>query len=142
MSKPIIVGAVRGAVGAMAMTGFRRLTTGLDLVEATPPERIAHEAVPRLLSCVAPERRNEAIELAHWGFGAAAGALYAALPYRIRVRRWVGPLYGLAIWAGFELVLRRLFGISGPRRKPHERAAIAADHLLYGAVVGSSPRRG
>ena len=141
MSKPI-VGAARGAVGAMAMTGFRRVTTGLGLVEATPPERIAHEAVPRLVSRVPPERRNEAIELAHWGFGAAAGALYGALPYRLRVRRWVGPLYGLAIWAGFEFALRRLLGISGPRRKPQERAAVAVDHLLYGAIVGSYPRRG
>ena len=134
-------GAARGTVGAMAMTGMRRVTTGLGLVERPPPERLAHEGVPGLLSRLPGERREQAIELAHWGYGAAAGACYGALPVRIRGTRWAGPLYGLTIWAAFELVVRRLFRLSEPRRKRHERAALAADHLLYGAVVGSGQQR-
>ena len=33
-------GLVRGTVAAMAMTGVRQVTTGLGLVEQTPPDAI------------------------------------------------------------------------------------------------------
>jgi hypothetical protein len=39
----------------------------------------------------------------------------------------------------FELVMRSVFGLDEPRRKPRERLALIADHLLYGAVLSSGP---
>ena len=123
----------------MAMTGMRRMTTGLGLLERSPPERMAKEGVPGLLAVVPQNKRNEAIELAHWAYGAAAGAAFGVMPRSVRRHQWAGPLYGLGIWFVFEFVLRRLFRLSEPRRKPHERLALAADHVLYGAVVGGRP---
>ena len=42
------------------------------------------------------------MELGHWGFGAVAAAGYGALPRSWRERPWTGPIYGLALWSGFE----------------------------------------
>jgi len=132
--------AARGVVASMAMTGMRRVTTGLGL-EQPPPQEMAEHAtgVSRLFDLVPPERRDEAIELAHWAFGGVAGALYGALvPDRPRTR-WVGPVYGLAIWAAFEAGVRPVLGIRrAQERKILTRVLIAADHALYGAVVGNT----
>ena len=55
-------------------------------------------------------------------------------------RPWTGPLYGLAIWTGFEATapLLGLPHAEGPRLV--ERLAIAADHVLYGFVLDETRR--
>ena len=85
--------AMRGAIASMAMTGMRVVTVSLGLVEQAPPQQIAGES---------SGPRRAAVELAHWGFGAAAAAAFGALPSSWRQRAWSGPLYGLVIWSGFE----------------------------------------
>lgn len=130
-------GLLRGAVAAMAMSGLRSITTGLGLVRLTPPEEIgAHGAAP-LLAHVPPEWRGAAVELAHWGYGAAGGALFAALPVRGRA---AGVAYGLGLWAAFEAVVAPVLGAPARDRPPSERLALAADHVLYGLVVGTRGR--
>jgi uncharacterized membrane protein YagU involved in acid resistance len=135
-------GAARGIVAAMAMTGMRRVTKGLGLVEQAPPERMATQGFPRLFALVPTEHRDEAIELAHWAFGAAAGALYGSVPAVIRRQLWAGPAYGLATWVFFETVLGpAVLGLAVQKNRPtRERLAIAADHLLYGAVLSAGSR--
>jgi len=134
-------GAARGVVAAMAMTAVRNVTAGFGLIERTPPERVAHEGVPGLLGKIPPQHRDESIEIAHWAFGATAGVGFRALPDRVKRQAWIGPAYGIALWAGFEVVLRRLFELSKPRRKPYERLAVAADHALYGIIVAARSGR-
>ena len=134
-------GAARGTIAAMAMTGMRSLTTRLGLVRRTPPYEIAEHGVPRLLAAVPPERRDEAIELAHWAYGAGAGAAFGALPGSLRARTWTGPAYGIAIWALFELVVAPALRLPRTReRRWGDRVGTAADHLLYGAVLVGWPR--
>ena len=113
----------------MAMTGMRRMTTALGLVWRPPPERVL------------PGQPPEAVELAHWLFGAAAGAIFAAL-VRPRLRaRWAGPAYGVAIWAAFETVAAPLLQAARPEeRSLVSRLAIAADHVLYGVVLVAGER--
>lgn len=134
----LVDGAAGGVVAAMAMTAMREVTTGLALVRRTPPERVADEA-GGLIGRVPAGKRQAATELAHWTFGAVAGAAYAALPWAVCRRTWAGPLYGLAIWAGFEAVAPAL-GLGARDRAPDERAALAGDHLLYGALTGAAVR--
>jgi hypothetical protein len=98
-------GAAGGAVAAMAMTAARRVTKDLGLLGRAPPEEIAEEGMPRLVARIPPDRRGAAVELAHWAYGAAGGALYAALPAALRRQMWSGPLYGLTHWAFFEGVV-------------------------------------
>jgi hypothetical protein len=81
-------------------------------------------------------RRRAAIELAHCSYGAGGGAAFALLPEGIRRRPWAGPAYGLVVWVGFELCLAPVLGLKqAKKQRPIERAALAADHLLYGLVL-------
>ena len=122
---------MRGAIASMAMTGMRVVTVSLGLVSQAPPQQLAGET---------SGRRRAAVELAHWGFGAVAAAGFGALPSTWRNRPWTGPLYGLAIWTGFE-ASAPLLGL--PHAEPGrlgERAAIAADHALYGFILDETRR--
>ena len=128
--------AIRGVFAAMAMTGMRRMTSGLGLVREPPPEAIARQGVPSLLALIPVENRDEAIELAHWAYGAIGGVIFGSLPAALRRQVWAGPAYGLAVWVLFEGALAPLLGVTpAPDRKIVERVAVAADHLLYGAIV-------
>jgi hypothetical protein len=81
------------------------------------------------------------IEVVHWAFGAAGGAVFGALPRRLRRRPWAGGVYGLAVWLGFEMGIAPALGLSQAKRvRLVDRLALAADHLLYGLVL-SEPRR-
>ena len=119
----------------MAMTGMRRVTTDLGLVQKPPPERIATEGVPRLFAQIAPEHRETVIELFHWCVGAFGGIGFAILPAALRRRRWAGAAYGLAILGIFETVIAPRLGIGAKDRAFSERLALAGDHLLYGIVL-------
>lgn len=142
VAQRILHAALRGAVGAMAMTGVRTLTVSLGIVGEAPPQAIFRHRAKALLRRVPRGRRRGAQELVHWAYGAAGGAAFAALPHTLRGRAWAGPLYGLLTWAGFEAVLAPTLGLS-QAKKPRvaERAALAADHLLYGLVLSEGRRR-
>jgi hypothetical protein len=135
----VLSGAACGAVGAMAMTGMRVLTTELGLVEQTPPQAVSrqHARGMRALLRRAPRKqRRGMIEAAHWAFGAGGGAAFGALPRDWRRRRWAGPVYGLVVWLGFELGIAPVLGLSQAKRvRAIDRIALAADHLLFGVVL-------
>ncbi len=133
---------VRGAIAAMAMTGMRTLTVNLGLVEQPPPHAMLKQKAAALLRRVPRRRRRSAIELAHWSYGAAGGIQFALLPEAMRRQPWAGPVYGLALWLGFEAVLAPALGLKhAGKPRPTERAALAADHLLYGLVLSEIRRR-
>lgn len=137
---PLVRGLARGVVAAMAMSGARQLAAGLGVVRWTPPEAIVRERVPALLRRVPKNRRVAAIELAHWSYGGAAGALFAAVPARLRDRWLTGPLYGVLTWLFFELCVAPVLDLSYARQsRPQERVALFADHVLYGLVVAAPP---
>ncbi|MFN2470371.1 MAG: hypothetical protein ABR583_05160 [Gaiellaceae bacterium] len=137
-----LAGAERGVVAAMAMSGMRTVTMGLGFLPKSPPEEVAEEGMPGLLALVPPNLRETAIELAHWGFGATAGALHSWLPDRLRRTWWAGPAYGLATQVGFEAVVAPVLGLRTPaERSAGERVAVAADHVLFGLVVASRSQR-
>jgi len=129
-------GAVRGVIGAMAMTGMRRVTTGLGLLEEAPPSTMAKGApiFARLVRHVRPQRRAELAEVMHWAYGGVGGAIFGRF---VRLRRpWVGPAYGLALWGVYELGVVPVLGLEHAReRTVVSRVFVALDHVLYGAVV-------
>jgi len=132
----ILASATRGVLAAMTMSAARTVTVELGLVEQTPPDAIFREGAPGLLSRVPPERRQAAVEIAHWLYGGAGGAVYGFLPKTVRRRALVGAVYGLVLWAGFEVALSPLLGLSREKEsRPAERVALAADHVLYGLVL-------
>ena len=119
----------------MAMTGARRVSTGLGLVAATPPEQLV-DGAQAVKDRVSPDRRDAVTELVHWSIGAVGGTLYGLLPRALRRRRGVGPLYGLAIFAVFELFVQP--ALDTPHAEDggaRQRLAISADHVLYGLIL-------
>jgi hypothetical protein len=141
----VLHATARGAVGAMAMTGMRVLTTELGLVEQTPPQAVSRQRArgARALLRLAPRKqRRGLVEAAHWTFGAGGGAVFGALPETVRRRPWAGPVYGLVVWLGFELGIAPVLGLSQAKRvRPVDRLALAADHVLYGLVLSEMRRR-
>ncbi len=129
-------GALRGAIGAMAMSGLRTVTVDLGLVQETPPDAILRRRATGLLKRVPRSHRRSAIELAHWAYGAGGGVAFAALPDSVRRRPWVGPAYGLAAWLAFEAGIAPALGLPHARRsRKRESLGIALDHLLYGFAL-------
>lgn len=141
---PIARGASRGLVAAMAMTGMRRVTSGLGWLERTPPEEIIGEEAPGVLRRLSPGRAQAAVEVAHWLYGTGGGAVFGLLPERVRRSRLVGPVYGIAFWLLFELVVAPVVGVrSAERKSVVSRLTLAGDHILYGTVVAANaPRSG
>jgi hypothetical protein len=135
-------GVVRGAIASMAMTGLREFTRHAGLLEEPPPESILRQ------KWMGPLRRVRGIqrgggrmhaELAHWTYGAAAGALFAALPRAMRRSAWSGPLFGLAIWTGFELGIAPILSLSQAKRpRVLDRLTLAGDHLFYGYILSEN----
>jgi hypothetical protein len=140
----VLHATARGAVGAMAMTGMRVMTTELGLVKQTPPQAISRQRARGLRALLrrAPRRqRRGLVEAAHWIFGAFGGTAFGALPPTVRHRPWAGPMYGLVVWLGFELGIAPALGLSQAKRlRPVDRLALAADHLLYGMVLSGMRR--
>ena len=126
---------------ALARLQPQMLLTASRIAESKARCRSSQEAIARqrakgLLRRVPRGRRRAAIELAHWSYGAVGGAAFALLPDDVRRTRWAGPAYGLLVWAGFELCLAPVLGLKrAKQQRAVERAALAADHLLYGLVL-------
>jgi hypothetical protein len=138
----VLGGAARGAVGAMAMTGMRVMTTELGLVEQTPPQALSRQrarGLRALLRRAPRKQRRGLLEAAHWAFGAGGGAAFGALPRELRSHPSAGPVYGLVVWLGFELGIAPALGLSQAKRvRLVDRLALAADHVLYGIVLSAS----
>ena len=135
-------GAMRGVVAAMAMTGLRAFTISLGLVDEPPPRAILRQKSRGLFQVAGKRNRRALQELMHWGYGAAGGAGFAALPEGVRRQPWFGPLYGVAVWLGFEAVQAPLLGLKQAKQlRPLERVTLAADHLVYGFVLSETRRK-
>ncbi len=139
----IVHGALRGAIGAMAMTGMRNFTVDVGLMRETPPQSIAKQRRPGgVLSRVPKSRRKATVELLHWSVGVTGGAIFGALPDPLRRARWFGPVYGLGILLSYDFGIAPLLGLKQAKRpKPAEQAALIADHLLYGFLLSEFRER-
>ena len=136
-------GAIRGAIGAMAMTGMRTFTADVGLVRETPPQSIAKKRrATGVLSYVPRSRRRAFVEVMHWSVGVAGGAIFGALPDKLRRAPWFGPVYGLGILVSYDFGIAPLLGLKQSKRpKPGEQAALIADHLVYGFVLSEFRER-
>ena len=142
-------GFVRGTVAAMAMTGVRQVTTGLGLVEQTPPDAIIKQRAPGLLvrmprlAFFVAKRQTALVELAHWFYGAGGGAAFAMLPDSVRRRSTLAGIgYGLFTTLVFELGIVPILGLDKFKKiRPIEQLMFTADHLLYGLVLAEGEKR-
>jgi len=139
----MLAGAVAGlaatAAMSLAMWGARKA----HALGEPPPRRL----VRRLLAPLGPARPtgtalNAASWLAHFGFGATMGSLFALLPRSAKTPAG-GMSFGLGVWAvNYAGILPRL-GLHPPvwRDRPGRPSAMIAAHLVYGAALAAVYRR-
>jgi hypothetical protein len=88
----------------------------------------------------APMPNLAATLAAHFGFGAATGALFAAVPRELRQQYHVaaGVGYGLCVWAGSYMGWVPGMGLMPPvARQPVPRnSMMIAAHMVWGATLG------
>lgn len=140
----LLSGAFAGTVATAPMTAFMtRAHRLLPPEEKTPlpPAEITAKVTEEvgLRPHLDRDERRLATLLAHYGYGAACGALYAALAPRSEeapVRRGVG--FGLAVWAVSYLGLLPALGLLPPATKHPARrnALMIAAHVVFGAALG------
>jgi hypothetical protein len=106
-----------------------------------PPRHIVERVLGRLgLGHRADEEQRRALTIAaHFGYGAAAGALYGALAGPTRpppVPAGIG--FGLFVWATSYLALLPTAGLfRRPAREAGERKALMiAAHVVWGVALG------
>ncbi|MCZ2401814.1 hypothetical protein IV498_01090 [Paenarthrobacter sp. Z7-10] len=127
-------GAVGGLAATVVMTTGLTFSDRLGVRNRQPPRKIVQAALPDL-----PKDTLDTVAVVtHFGYGAAAGALYAAaIPARFR-NPATGTGYGLLIWAlAYEGWLPALGVVPAAHREKWSRAlTMLLAHVLYGATLG------
>jgi hypothetical protein len=106
-----------------------------------PPRHIVERALGKLgIGHRAAEEERRALTIAaHFGYGAAAGALYGALAGPMRPPPLpAGVGFGLFVWAISYLALMPMAGLfRRPGREAGERKGLMiAAHVVWGAALG------
>lgn len=130
-----------GALATIPMTAVMVAAQRLGLMGRQPPEKITDAMLDRIDVSPPREQRRGLAALAHLGFGAAAGALFAALragrpsPGRAMLE---GAAYGTAVWTGSYAGWVPALGIM-PAPEDDRRgrpASMVLAHWIYGATLG------
>lgn len=129
-------GAVAGTLATGAMSALMLAAGRTGLLRHQPPKRIARAFLPGHRHRPKPGERLLG-GAAHFGFGAASGALFGLLVGDRRPRIPVGVGYGLAVWAvSYQGWVPRLHMMPPASRDlPERRAVMAGAHVVYGAAL-------
>lgn len=142
--RQVVTGSLAGLAATAPMTVF------MEAAFPALPEREQYPLPPRQVTARVGERagvwhemsesgRKAATLAAHFGYGAAAGALYGlvapALPLPPALR---GAGYGLTVWAGSYLGLLPAAGLfpPAPQEPAGRNALMIAAHLVWGLALG------
>jgi hypothetical protein len=142
-------GVMRGAICGTIATAPMTLLMGvlhryLPAFERYPlPPRLITMNVARRVGVASEmneDERSAATLVAHFGYGAAAGALFAAIPQRTKldvISR--GLLFGAVVWTGSYLGLLPGTGLlASATRQPIRRSGLMiAAHLVWGVALSA-----
>jgi uncharacterized membrane protein YagU involved in acid resistance len=128
------------------------MTVAMELMHRRLPRRQRYPLPPRIITQRTTRAAGVEQELdeqeqvgltlaAHFGYGAAAGALYPPLADRVpgpAVAKGVG--YGLLVWTGSYLGLLPALGILTPATEHPARRNLLmiAAHVVWGAALGGT----
>ena len=142
--RSIMKGALAGLIGGLAGAGAKMLAEQIfppRVQGQTPPpvvlaEQVAGRPLPHA-------QKQAAVHGIHWGFGAAAGAVYGALvEVEPSLGAWKGAAFGLTLnKLTHESILPRM-GLSAPKetQPPQERISEWVTHAVYGIFTDSVRR--
>jgi uncharacterized membrane protein YagU involved in acid resistance len=143
----LLRGAAGGFVATIPMTVVMeglRAALPAERHRRMPPREIVDRTIDKTIENTGEgaqlDRKDRALltTLAHFAFGAAAGALYGSVVDSRRSSVISGAAYGLGVWA-------LAYGVGLPSLGLHPAAAhdtrdrnevLAASHLVWGAVLG------
>lgn len=140
-----MIGAAAGAAATLPMTMvMEALHVRLpgEPPRPLPPREITDNVAAKAgVSAQIDEEDKQRVTLAaHFGYGAACGALFgAAAPRHAGAAVVSGALFGLGLWAGSYLGWLPATGVRHhPRHDPPARTALMiAAHLVYGVATGA-----
>ena len=143
----LVIGAAAGAAATLPMSAFMLAAQRAGFMTKLPPKRITEAALDELglEDGTGETATNVLSSIAHFGFGAAAGALYAALDPRLRLpvpAPVQGALFGTGVWTvsymGWVPALRIM-----PQAyldEPGRPESMLVAHWIYGGVLGAIVR--
>ena len=143
----VVAGAIGGFVATVPMTTVmgvlhRQLPWWQRF--RLPPREITTNLLAKtgVRHRVPRETESVAVAAGHFAYGAAAGAIYGALPWTRRDLT-SGVLYGLAVWAGSYGGWLPAAGLAAPlgRRTKEHIVLMVLAHVMWGSVLGASVRR-
>jgi uncharacterized membrane protein YagU involved in acid resistance len=135
-------GAVGGAVGTAAFTGWMKGAQRTGLLGELPPRKITRKAVQAATPTPSKTTIDVATTLTHLGFGVATGALFGVLSRRLhpRVPGVVqGALWGSAVWAASYAGWVPALDLMPPPHKdrPDRPVVMFLGHLIFGGLLGA-----
>ena len=139
----LIIGGIAGFVGTMAMTAaMRRLHRRLPAEERYPltPREIVDSGSKQLGLPIVGEAAKDVTTAAHFAYGAACGAMIAAM--NPDPRRRTGAAAGAAIWLASYMGWIPAVGTLEPATKhPARRNMLMIGvHLVWGAATAAAIR--
>lgn len=133
-------GAGAGLLATGGMSALMLAARKLGPTPKLPPRKIVEKSVGHPTSAGGNAGVNAAATLAHFGFGTAAGAVFALAQKRFPGAPVVhGIGYGLLVWALSYKGWIPALGIMPPpeRDDPRRAATMWAAHIVYGALLGA-----
>jgi hypothetical protein len=141
-------GLVAGLAGTAAMTVHQRIRQGAgsggapSWEEAPAPAEVARRAIEGLFRTKVPAERIPLLTNGmHWLYGTGWGLVYALLAERSDEEAWVGPAFGLFVWAMsyVQLVPMGLYELPWTYA-PSELVDDVGYHLTYGTATALAHR--
>lgn len=139
----LVIGAVAGFVGTMAMTmAMRRLHRRLPAKERypLPPREIVDSGGKQAGVKLPSEAAKDLSTAAHFAYGAATGAILAAMNPDPKKR--TGALYGAAVWLASYMGWIPAVGNLKPATEhpPRRNFLMIGVHLIWGAATAAAIR--
>ncbi len=135
----LLEGAAAGLVATVAMSAVMLGAKRMGVLGEPPPRRLVRRLMAPL---VGGRPRGKLLDaaavLAHFGFGATMGSVFALLPAS-RQTTLGGASFGLAVWASnYAGWLPKAGLMPAPRNdRPGRPTSMIAAHVAYGATLAA-----
>ena len=142
---PPLAGAVAGLGATVAMSAAMLAARRAGLTRTLPPERIAEAAIEETTDRPAGrDERTLVASVAHFGFGAAAGAVFGLIRHAAGIRGPVASVAAALLFANLVYVTSYQGWVPALRIMPPASrddagrvGTMVVAHWVYGAVLGS-----
>jgi uncharacterized membrane protein YagU involved in acid resistance len=139
----LLIGSIAGFVGTMAMTAaMRRMHRGLPAKErySLTPREIIDSGSSQIGAALPNEAAKDVTTAAHFAYGAAMGALIAAM--NPDPKKKTGAAAGFAVWLASYMGWLPAVGTLEPatRHPARRNALMIVAHLVWGASTAAAIR--